>query len=69
MHPVHGDAAPDAADKLMGDDPESRFSHHLASTLVVGQRVIEGDLLVREAAFLAPCPRRTNVLGDLIPTA
>ena len=56
VHPVHGHVALDAGHQFMRDDPQRGLAHDLARAFVLGQRVVEGDFLVAEAAFLAALP-------------
>ena len=52
--PIHGCAAFQAAQEFMGDDTEVVVAHHLDRTLVLGQGIVEGDLLLGSA----PAERR-----------
>jgi hypothetical protein len=54
VHPVNGNALPEAGDKLVGDHPQGRLAHHLLRALVLGEGVVEGDFLIAEACLLSP---------------
>ena len=51
---------------LMGDNAKVVVSHDLDRALVLGQRVIEGDFLLREPFLLAPLVRGGMSLASLI---
>jgi hypothetical protein len=65
VHPVHGNAALDTRDELMCDDAKLGLSHHVPRAVVLGERVVESDLLVRETGIFAPLVRGSRVLGQL----
>ncbi len=50
----------------MGDNAKVVVSHDLDRALVLGQRVIEGDFLLREPFLLAPLVRGGMSLASLI---
>ena len=50
----------------MGDNGKVVVSHDLDRALVLGQRVIEGDFLLREPFLLAPLVRGGMSLASLI---
>ena len=49
----------------MRNDPQRGFAHDLPRALVLGECVIKGDFLIREARFLAARSCRPDVLGKL----
>lgn len=65
VHPVDAQVALDYHDKFVRDHPQRRFAHRFPRTVVLGQCVVEGDLLIAQTRFLAACARRPNVLGML----
>ena len=48
----------------MGDNAKVVVSHDLDRALVLGQRVIEGDFLLREPFLLAPLVRGSEPVND-----
>jgi hypothetical protein len=51
--PIHGRIAPQSREQNVSDHPEPLVTHRFDRTLVLGQRIIEGEFLKREAQFLA----------------
>ena len=62
--PVDGRVLAELVDQFMGDDAKRSAAHDLNGLLVLGQRVIEGEFVRREAAFLAARMRCLDVLRE-----
>ena len=55
----------EACHQFVRDYAQRRLAHDVAHAVVLGKRVIEGDLLVAQPGFLAACPCGPDVLGQL----
>ena len=49
----------------MGDHLQRIVPHQLDRTLAFGKRIVKGDLILRQALFLASLPRRADVLCEI----
>ena len=54
----------DLRHQLRRNDPQRRFIHHLRRALVLSERVVERDFLVRETRLLAAPPLRHSGLDE-----
>ena len=62
--PIDGDVLLDPFNEFLSEEPQLLVAHHVAGALVVGKRVIEGDLFVIQSQILTSRLRCPYVFGQ-----